>query len=50
MYDHRNPEFQGEGKLGPILLELFVRLPAFQAVCNRRGLLANEVADTVSKP
>lgn len=48
MYDHRNPEFQGEGKLGPILLELFVRLPVFQAVCNRRGLLANEVADTIA--
>jgi len=48
MYDHRNPEFRGEGNLGPIFHELCLKTPAFQAVCNRRGLLANEVADTIA--
>jgi extracellular factor (EF) 3-hydroxypalmitic acid methyl ester biosynthesis protein len=40
-------EGQGAGRLGPILDNLFLDMPACHAVRNRRGLMNGQIADTL---
>jgi extracellular factor (EF) 3-hydroxypalmitic acid methyl ester biosynthesis protein len=46
MYDGK-PD--GTGRLGPLLDRCFLEMDAAQAVCNRRGLLAEEILKTLAE-